>query len=99
MSHGHRNRCNQSLRHYAFGKGYGFFDLEWGILSTLDMANSCIAVIQMLHAQLSFKYSCIAVIHDYQVINAVLQPEISDTVCDLIVTPTQIVEMNLFEEN
>ena len=41
---------------------------------------------------------CVAVVHDCQVINTVLQPEIFDTVCDLIVTPTRVIDMALSEE-
>jgi 5-formyltetrahydrofolate cyclo-ligase len=73
-----------NLSGIRFGKGHGFFDLEWGILSTLNMVNS--------------DTPCVAVVHDCQVIGAVLRPEIFDTICDLIITPTRVVEVDLSEK-
>jgi 5-formyltetrahydrofolate cyclo-ligase len=74
-----------NLRGIRFGKGHGFFDLEWGMLSSLGMVNS--------------STPCVAVVHDCQVIDAVLQPEIFDTVCDLIATPTRVIEVDISKES
>ena len=41
---------------------------------------------------------CVALVHDCQVVNTVLQPEIFDIVCDLVVTPTRTVDVALSEE-
>ncbi|EXJ86349.1 hypothetical protein A1O3_03300 [Capronia epimyces CBS 606.96] len=59
-----------------FGKGHGFFDLEWAILTSINVV--------------ALDVPCIAVVHDCQVLDEELQPEPFDTVCDLIVTPTII---------
>jgi 5-formyltetrahydrofolate cyclo-ligase len=74
-----------NLRGIRFGKGHGFFDLEWGMLSSVGMVNS--------------STPCVAVVHDCQVIDAVLQPELFDTVCDLIVTPTRVIEVDMSKES
>ena len=62
-----------------FGKGHGFFDLEWAMLTSIGVVE--------------FSVPCVAVVHDCQVIDAELEPEIFDTVCDYIVTPTKVVEV------
>lgn len=62
-----------------FGKGHGFFDLEWAILSSIN----CVDLI---------KTKCLAVVHDVQLLNGIdLKPEIFDTVCDYIVTNSKII--------
>lgn len=62
-----------------FGKGHGFFDLEWAMLSTID----AIDVNQT---------KCVAVVHDVQLlVDIELKPEIFDTVCDYIVTNSQTI--------
>lgn len=64
-----------------FGKGHGFFDLEWAMLSTIN----CIDIINT---------KCVAVVHDVQLLtNIELKPEIFDTVCDYIVTNTKIINV------
>ena len=73
-----------NLSGIRFGKGHGFFDLEWGILFSLNIVKS--------------DTPCIAVVHDCQVVNAVLEPEIFDTVCDVIVTPTRVIKVDLSGE-
>ncbi|OAP56601.1 hypothetical protein AYL99_08713 [Fonsecaea erecta] len=62
-----------------FGKGHGFFDLEWGMLTTIKAV--------------SFSIPSIAVVHDCQVLGEELRPEVFDTVCDYIVTPTTIIDI------
>jgi 5-formyltetrahydrofolate cyclo-ligase len=66
-------------RGVRFGKGHGFFDLEWAILYTLGVVDQdTIAT---------------AVVHDCQVLEEELYPEEFDTVCDIVVTPTMVVKV------
>lgn len=60
-------------RGVRFGKGHGFFDLEWGMLSSVGVAD--------------MGTRTAAVVHDCQVLEEELVPEEFDTVCDMIVTP------------
>lgn len=60
-----------------FGKGHGYFDLEWAILSELGLVGP--------------RTRIIAVGHDCQVVEAVLPAFTHDTVVDLIVTPTRTI--------
>ncbi|KKY15566.1 putative 5-formyltetrahydrofolate cyclo-ligase [Phaeomoniella chlamydospora] len=62
-----------------FGKGHGFFDLEWAILSTLGMIRDGAQVVGFCH--------------DCQVVDEGLEAEQFDTVCDLIVTPGGEIEV------
>jgi 5-formyltetrahydrofolate cyclo-ligase len=62
-----------------FGKGHGFFDLEWGMLSAMGAVNP--------------ETVTAAVIHDCQLLDEELKPEEFDTVCDMIVTPTRLIEV------
>jgi 5-formyltetrahydrofolate cyclo-ligase len=73
-----------NLSGIRFGKGHGFFDLEWGMLSSLEMVNA--------------ETPCVAIVHECQVMDAVLRPEIFDTVCDLIITPTRVLDLNFSKE-
>lgn len=58
-----------------FGKGHGFFDLEWAMLYSLGVVDTATTTA--------------AVVHDCQVLRGEqLLPEVYDTVCDLVVTPT-----------
>ncbi|CAN8101792.1 unnamed protein product [Discula destructiva] len=59
-----------------FGKGHGFFDLEWAMLFSMGVVD--------LHTTTA------AVVHDCQVLEEELVPEAFDTVCDLVVTPTRV---------
>lgn len=62
-----------------FGKGHGFFDLEWAMLSTIG----CIDI---------YTTKCVAVVHDVQLLEGVeLKPEVFDTVCDYIVTNSRLI--------
>ncbi|MQT14800.1 5-formyltetrahydrofolate cyclo-ligase [Segnochrobactrum spirostomi] len=63
-----------------FGKGHGFFDAEWGILYTLG----CI------HAGTP----AAAVVHDCQLLDETLHPDVFDTVVDAIFTPTRTIEVS-----
>lgn len=62
-----------------FGKGHGYFDLEWGMLSTLNIVQQ--------------KTLTVAIVHDCQVLDEKLTPEVFDTVCDIVVTPTRVINI------
>ncbi|KUI61709.1 hypothetical protein VP1G_08879 [Cytospora mali] len=64
-----------------FGKGHGFFDLEWGMLFTMGVVNSNTVTA--------------AVVHDCQLLTEDLIPESFDTVCDLVATPTKLIEADI----
>lgn len=68
-----------NLRGVRFGKGHGFFDLEWGMLYSLGIVDQ--------------KTVAAAVVHDCQVLEEDLLPEEFDTVCDVVVTPTRIMQV------
>jgi len=59
-----------------FGKGHGFFDLEWAMLYHIGAVDENAPVA--------------AVVHDCQITEIDLTPSVFDTVCDVIVTPTQV---------
>ena len=63
-----------------FGKGHGYFDLEWAILSELGLVDS--------------QTKIVAVGHDCQVVEAALPAFPHDTVVDFIVTPTQTIAVD-----
>lgn len=62
-----------------FGKGHGYFDLEWGILYSMGVVGP-------------EQTTTAAVVHDCQVLEEELIPEQFDTVCDLVITPTRLME-------
>jgi 5-formyltetrahydrofolate cyclo-ligase len=62
-----------------FGKGHGFFDAEWGMLYQLG--------------RISTDTPSAAVVHDCQVLDERLTPEVYDTVADVIFTPTRTIEV------
>lgn len=64
-----------------FGKGHGFFDLEWGMLFSMGVVGP--------HTTTA------AVVHDCQVLDEELVPEPFDTVCDLVVTPTRLIKADI----
>ena len=55
-----------------FGKGHGFFDLEWGIFADIKVVNE--------------NTNIIAVVHNVQVVNFNLKPSDTDIIVDYIVT-------------
>ncbi|MGH1483571.1 MAG: 5-formyltetrahydrofolate cyclo-ligase [Geminicoccales bacterium] len=63
-----------SMDGVRFGKGHGFFDLEWGMFTDLGLADESTPVV--------------AVVHDVQVVEETLQPSPTDILVDHIVTPT-----------
>ena len=60
-----------------FGKGHGFFDLEWAIFYELGLVDQQTPIV--------------AFIHDCQLVDLPLELSPFDTLCDLIITPTQTI--------
>ncbi len=60
-----------------FGKGEGFFDLEWGMLSEIGVVDESTPVIVFAH--------------DVQVVDVELPAEPHDTVADIVITPTRVI--------
>jgi 5-formyltetrahydrofolate cyclo-ligase len=65
-----------TLNGSRFGKGHGFFDLEWAMFYQIGVVNAHTPVI--------------AFVHDCQVVDLELPVHEYDTICDYIVTPTMI---------
>lgn len=61
-----------------FGKGHGYFDLEWAMLSSKGIADNSTVII--------------GAGHDCQVADVPVTVEEYDTAIDYIVTPTRIIE-------
>ena len=57
------------------GKGFGYFDIEWGILSALGIAHDATPIV--------------VVCHDVQLLDDEFEPSPHDTLVDWIVTPTE----------
>lgn len=64
-----------SLNGVRFGKGHGFFDLEWGMFTDVGVADE--------NTQVT------AVVHDVQVVEEQLVPSETDILVDAIATPTR----------
>ncbi|SEA73116.1 5-formyltetrahydrofolate cyclo-ligase [Rubrimonas cliftonensis] len=62
-----------------FGKGHGFFDLEWGMFTDLGLADERTPVV--------------AVAHDVQVVEETLHPSPTDILVDWIATPTRMIDV------
>ncbi len=62
-----------------FGKGHGYFDLEWAMMYKIGAAGQASRVM--------------AFVHDCQLADIKLEASPFDTVCDLIITPSRIVEV------
>jgi 5-formyltetrahydrofolate cyclo-ligase len=67
-----------SLDGLRFGKGHGFFDLEWGMFTDLKIADEATAVA--------------AFVHDVQVIEEPMTPGPTDISVDLVFTPTRVIQ-------
>jgi len=65
-----------SLNGVRYGKGHGFFDLEWAMMREIGVVDEGTPVV--------------AFAHDCQVIEEELEPRPFDTVADIIVTPNRI---------
>lgn len=63
-----------------FGKGHGFFDLEWAFLYKIGVVDQATPIV--------------AFVHDYQVVDIELEPSPFDTVCDYVITPTQTIRVS-----
>jgi 5-formyltetrahydrofolate cyclo-ligase len=64
-----------SLNGVRFGKGHGFFDLEWGMFTDIGVAGE--------HTMVA------AVVHDVQVVEEKLFPSETDILVDAIATPSR----------
>jgi len=62
-----------------FGKGHGFFDVEWAILHMLE--------------RITKETPAAAVVHDCQLLDETLYPDTFDTVVDVVFTPTRTIEV------
>jgi 5-formyltetrahydrofolate cyclo-ligase len=67
-----------SLDGLRFGKGHGFFDLEWGMFTDIGVADEATKVA--------------AFVHDVQVLAEPLTPGPTDISADLVYTPTRAIE-------
>ncbi len=56
-----------------FGKGHGFFDIEWGMFTDLGLADETTPVV--------------AVVHDCQLVQQKLHPNDTDIIVDYVATP------------
>ena len=65
-----------SIDGVRFGKGHGFFDLEWGMFTDLGLADDQTPVV--------------ACVHDVQVVEDKLHPSETDILVDTIATPTRL---------
>jgi len=63
-----------------FGKGHGFFDLEWGIMASLGVVNE--------------ETPLVICAHDYELVFDELPAEDFDTAGDWVVTPTQTIKVS-----
>jgi len=61
------------------GKGHGFFDIEWVTLYSLGVANISTPIVD--------------VVHDCQIVDEEFDLQPFDTLCDYIVTPTQVIHV------
>jgi 5-formyltetrahydrofolate cyclo-ligase len=64
-----------SVNGVRFGKGHGFFDLEWGMFTDIAVGDERTPVI--------------AVVHDVQVVQEDLDPSETDILVDAVATPTR----------
>ena len=62
-----------------FGKGHGYFDLEWAFLYEIGLVDINTPVI--------------AFVHDCQVVDIDLEANEYDTICDVIVTPSRTIRV------
>ena len=65
-----------SIDGVRFGKGHGFFDLEWGMFTDLGLVDETTPVV--------------ALVHDCQIVQENLTPSETDILVDHIATPSQL---------
>ena len=70
-----------SVNGVRYGKGHGYFDLEWGMFRELGLVDDNTPVI--------------AVVHDCQVIEEDIEAKAYDTIMDYIVTPTRVIRVRV----
>lgn len=68
-----------NLEGVRYGKGHGYFDLEWAMFREIGVVDENTPVI--------------AVVHDCQVIDIPIEASPYDTIVDIIVTPTRIINI------
>jgi len=68
-----------SLDGVRFGKGHGFFDLEWGMFTDVGIVDESTPVA--------------AVVHDVQVVEDKLFPSPTDIIVDVIATPERLIHV------
>ncbi|CDX58527.1 5-formyltetrahydrofolate cyclo-ligase [Mesorhizobium plurifarium] len=68
-----------SLDGVRFGKGHGFFDLEWGMFTDIGIVDERTPVV--------------AVVHDVQVVEDKLVPSETDILVDYIATPSRLISV------
>ncbi len=68
-----------NLEGVRYGKGHGYFDLEWAMFREIRVVDENTPVI--------------AVVHDCQVIDIPIEASPYDTIVDIIVTPTKIINI------
>lgn len=66
-----------NLEGVRFGKGHGYFDLEWAMMREIGVVNEDTPVVIF--------------VHDCQVIDESIEPDPFDSVADIIVTPTRTI--------
>lgn len=64
------------------GKGHGYFDMEWGMLHSIG----CLDLVST---------KSVAIVHDCQLVELEVRPEKFDTLCDLVVTNSKILEIDV----
>lgn len=62
-----------------FGKGHGFFDIEWATLYSLGVVDIGTPIVDF--------------VHDCQLVEEELEISPFDTICDYIVTPSQVIHV------
>lgn len=68
-----------NLEGVRYGKGHGYFDLEWGMFSSIGVIDE--------------NTPLLAVVHDCQVIDQKLPISPYDSITDYIITPTRLIEV------
>ncbi len=69
-----------NLQGARFGKGHGFFDIEWATLYAMGVVDVSTPVVDL--------------VHDCQLVDEQLDISPFDTICDYIVTPTQTIHVS-----
>jgi 5-formyltetrahydrofolate cyclo-ligase len=69
-----------SLDGVRFGKGHGYFDLEWGMFTDIGIVDERTPVF--------------AVVHDVQVVEDKLLPSTTDILVDFIATPSRLIRVD-----